>query len=103
MHVAGSVRNRRVMFPAPEHVVLAEEPVPPLQRGEVLVRTECSLISSGTEVTCLQGVFPPATHWGRWVTYPWYPGYQNIGSIVEIGAGVDGLAVGQRVATHSSH
>lgn len=70
---------------------------------EVLIKTECSLISSGTELTCLRGIFPQNSHWGAWVRYPWYPGYQNVGSVVALGSGVTNLRLGQRVASHSAH
>jgi 2-desacetyl-2-hydroxyethyl bacteriochlorophyllide A dehydrogenase len=97
------ISNRRVTFTRPNKISLVVEKVPKPRNDEVLIKTECSLISSGTETTCLRGIFPVQSHWGKWVNYPWYPGYQNIGYVVKVGSAVEGLKVGQRVASHSSH
>jgi 2-desacetyl-2-hydroxyethyl bacteriochlorophyllide A dehydrogenase len=97
------IGNRRVAFIKPNKISLVVENIPKPRNDEVLIKTECSLISSGTETTCLRGIFPIHSHWSKWVTYPWYPGYQNIGCIVEVGCDVENFKVGQRVATYSTH
>jgi threonine dehydrogenase-like Zn-dependent dehydrogenase len=62
-------------------------------RGEALLEARCSLISTGTERTCLERDFDPGTHWDEWVTYPFHPGYSFVG-VIDRGA---------RVCTHAPH
>jgi NADPH:quinone reductase-like Zn-dependent oxidoreductase len=93
----------QVAFPEPNRAELVNQKIPQPGTDEVLTQTECSLISSGTEMICLRGTFAKDSHWGAWVRYPWYPGCQNIGVVRAVGSAVTRLQVGQRVATHSSH
>lgn len=70
------------------------------------MRALCSLISTGTEMTALNQGFAEGTHWAHYVSYPHRPGYSLIGVVDRIGAGVETLVEGQRVAvsaTHASH
>ncbi len=91
---------------------LAFEPLDPapLGEGEVRIRTLHSGISAGTELTQYRGTSPFMQR--RWdesrrlfvdaegPSWP-YPvrnlGYEEVGEIVEIGSGVDGLRIGQRL------
>lgn len=73
---------------------------PAPQAGQVLIRTRASLISPGTERAFFLAL--PNTN----ATYPLYPGYSNVGTIEALGAGIDGLRAGDRVAScapHASH
>lgn len=91
-----SVTAKAAVFTSPGEVSVAEIAIPDPGPGEVLVRTECSLISNGTEGWIWSGRFhspgkaPP-------YRYPVVPGYQRVGIVEEVGAGVEGLAPGQRV------
>jgi bacteriochlorophyllide a dehydrogenase len=60
--------------------------------GEVLIETLYSGISPGTELRCLRGKRP-----GSLETFPFVPGYANIGRITRRGAGVNGFGDGQTV------
>jgi 2-desacetyl-2-hydroxyethyl bacteriochlorophyllide A dehydrogenase len=71
--------------------------VRPPGAGEVLIQSEVSLISPGTERAFLLSL-PNAQ--GR---FPSYPGYSLLGRVVECGAGVDALRVGDRVVTGGPH
>lgn len=64
--------------------------------GQVLVRTELSGVSTGTDKWVMRGVFGWAD-----VRFPTVPGYQRVGIVEEIGAEVDGFRVGQRVVATS--
>lgn len=91
---------QRVVWPSRAKVDIETFTLPPIGDDEVLVATECTLISPGTERAFLLGL-PNAQ--GR---YPSRPGYSNIGKVVEIGNGVTGLQIGDRVAStqgHTSH
>ena len=66
----------------------------------MLVATECTLISPGTERAFLLGL-PNAQG-----SYPTRPGYSNIGRVVAVGKSVTDCEVGDRVAStqgHTSH
>lgn len=79
------------------------EPEAAVPAGQVRVRALNSLISTGTEGICLHRLFEPGTHWDQWVKYPFGTGYSMVGEITEVGAGVEGFAVGQRVASRTNH
>lgn len=98
-----------VSFSAARTVGIVHEPRRALGREQVRVRTLFSGISAGTELTAYRGTNPYLNRtWdpeqrlflpgGGGLEYPvngW--GYEEVGEIVEIGAGVSGLDVGDRV------
>ena len=57
---------------------------------EVLVRTEYSGVSQGTEVDAYRGARPE-------LTFPTVTGYQSVGTVEAVGADVNGFVVGDRV------
>ncbi|HEX6674355.1 MAG TPA: bi-domain-containing oxidoreductase [Actinomycetes bacterium] len=106
-------------------LVLLDVPVPTCRPGGVLVRTRFSLISTGTEMMKItesklsllgkararpdqvKKVMQSVSQQGLLATYrkvsdrldSWTPlGYSLCGEVVEVGAGVEELTVGQRVA-----
>jgi threonine dehydrogenase-like Zn-dependent dehydrogenase len=76
-------------------VVIEEVDVPKIADTEVLIRAERTLISRGSEI------------WRRYVRPEAIEhrmmGYSLVGGIVEVGAQVSGLAVGDRVAASAPH
>jgi predicted dehydrogenase len=105
--------------------LVAEVPIPTPQAGEVLVRTQASLVSAGTERTLvsfagksllgkarsrpdlMRQVLDKARREGALTTLeaafsrldqPMPMGYSSAGVIVALGEGVQGLHAGQRVA-----
>lgn len=93
----------RIVFTGKQEVKLAEFAAPELQECQVLVRTEKSLISTGTEMIVFNRLFADGTHWDNWIKYPFYPGYLNIGIVEVLSPGVTGLKVGDRVAHRGPH
>src|ERR1051326_8416921 len=93
----------RVQFPAPRQVELREVPLEPPGPGQASVRTLCTLISTGTELTALTGDFPPNSAWSRYVQYPWTAGYSHVGEVESLGDGVEGVGVGDLLASHAPH
>jgi hypothetical protein len=59
----GSMRNPTVVFRGPGVVEFEDRPRPTPGRGEVLLRTRRTLISSGTELTILSGDFALGSAW----------------------------------------
>lgn len=71
--------------------------------GEVLIETQYSLMSTGTENIVFNRLFEAGSHWDKWVKYPFYPGYANVGVVAKLGPGVKGLKCGEWVASRSRH
>ena len=94
------MQAQRVVWPDRAKVDVEMFDLPPIGDDEVLVASECTLISPGTERAFLLGL-PNAQ--GR---YPSRPGYSNIGTVIEVGKAVRDCQVGERVAStqgHTSH
>jgi len=78
--------------------VVVEGPVPPIQRGEVMVRVRASLVSPGTEFSGVRGV-REALAAGQPKSFEPRPfGYQNAGDVIAVGKGVKRWKEGDRVA-----
>src|ERR1035437_1784303 len=93
------MRGTRVVFPEPGQVDVESFDVPHIGPSQILIRTEVSLISAGTELTVLLGAHGIER-------YPAYPVYSNVGIIEEVGTEVEGHRPGERVLTmgrHASH
>lgn len=99
-----------LVFNGPRQVEFAEEEERPLAADEVRLRTLFSGISAGTELTAYRSTNPYLhKRWDREQrlfvaddrTEPAYPlqgwGYEECGEIVELGAEIADLRVGQRV------
>ena len=92
-----------VFFDGPQQCSVRETALDWPVAGHALVRSQFSLISTGTELTLYGGEFPPHSAWARMARYPFAPGYANIGQVEAVGAGVDPAWVGRRVATRGRH
>lgn len=109
---------------------VAEVPCPRAGRGQLLVRTRCSLVSAGTERMLVDfgkaglidkarqqpdkvrmvldkirtdGLMPTLEAVRNKLDQPLPMGYCNVGEVVEVGPGVQGFAVGDRVASNGKH
>ncbi len=92
------LEGTRVCWPEPGRIILEPFTLPEPEPGQVIVQTEVTLISPGTERAFFLGL-PNAQH-----GYPYYPGYSNIGRVIALGEGVEpGLNLGDRVASGGNH
>jgi len=109
---------------------LANVPCPSASAGQLLIRTTRSLISAGTERMLVDfgkanpiekarqqpdkvrmvldkvrtdGLMPTLDAVRNKLEQPLPLGYCNVGEVLEIGKGVDGFAVGERVASNGKH
>lgn len=71
--------------------------------NEVLIETEYTFISSGTELANYTGREPKVLQKGSWCAYPWRSGYANVGIVREIGSNVTRAVPGDRVFTYGRH
>ena len=97
------MKSKYIVFPEKHQVDVWEEEVTPPHAEEILCVAEKSLISIGTELHCLNGIFEPGTNWHEWVQYPFRPGYSMVGRVVEVGKDVTGISVGDRIASYGLH
>lgn len=71
--------------------------------NELLIDTEYTFISSGTELANYTGREPKVFEKGTWCAYPWRSGYANVGIVRDVGANVSRAAPGDRVFTYGRH
>lgn len=110
--------------------VVSDVPVPTVAPGALLIRTTRSLVSPGTERMLMEfgrgnlvskvrqqpdkvrqvlekvstdGLMPTLEAVRSKLDQPLTPGYCNVGRVVELGAGVTGFHVGDRVASNGNH
>lgn len=74
-----------------------------LASNELLIDTEYTFISSGTELANYTGREPKVFQKGEWCEYPWRSGYANVGIVREVGTDVTRAAPGDRVFTYGRH
>ncbi|MFD7522102.1 zinc-dependent alcohol dehydrogenase [Paenibacillus chitinolyticus] len=74
-----------------------------LGKTEILCAAITSLISTGTELQCLRGVFDKDTNWASWVKYPFYPGYSMVAEVLDVGEEVRTVHKGDRVFFDGPH
>lgn len=79
---------KAAVFVKPGKIILDEKPIPKVGAGEALVKITTTTIC-GTDVHILKGEYPVAA--GLTV------GHEPVGTIAELGAGVTGYQLGQRV------
>lgn len=97
------MKNFGILFTRKDTAELVEVPMPEPQAGEVRAKLAIDTISSGTERANLTGV--PDGGVGIFaagdsdaVTWPRQCGYSNSGIVDKVGAGVDNIKPGDRVA-----
>jgi len=96
--------NYAIIFPKENEVAIEKKNMPKIKNGQVLIKTICSLISTGTEMTMLRnrGV-EIGSVWSKIIKFPIHPGYSNIGRVADTAPDVDGLWIGKKVATWAPH
>ena len=98
------MKNTSVVFLGKNRVEMVDRIIEPLKAGEMLVKTKQTMISTGTELTILtqEGLDKPCV-WTDYGAYPFYPGYNNIGQIVEVADEKDRHLIGTWINSYLPH
>jgi 2-desacetyl-2-hydroxyethyl bacteriochlorophyllide A dehydrogenase len=105
---------RQLWFTTPGQVEIKEKPLPKVESDQVLVKSICSGISTGTEMLVFRGQLPEGLPLDTTIddlkyqksTYPLRYGYSTVGTILEVGKNIDKSYIGKNVfiyAPHASH
>jgi 2-desacetyl-2-hydroxyethyl bacteriochlorophyllide A dehydrogenase len=95
---------RQVVLLEPYRVGVREVELPPPASNQVLVRTEVSAVSAGTELAVWTGTHqwlkdPNLPDW----KFPFRPGYSAAGTVAAVGSDVAGWKPGDRVSYPGNH
>jgi 2-desacetyl-2-hydroxyethyl bacteriochlorophyllide A dehydrogenase len=98
------MRVRQAVISKPFAAEVREVELPPPAANQVLVRTEASVISAGTELAVWTGTHqwlqdPNLPDW----KFPFRPGYSAAGTVVAVGADIKDLQPGDRVSYPGNH
>ena len=102
--------RQTLYFTGPRSVAVREEPIPEPGSDDVLVRTEQSAISPGTELLVYRNEVSRATETDETIetlegtfSYPLQYGYATVGRVVETGSAVDDGWLDRRVFAFNPH
>src|SRR5947209_4103770 len=98
------MRARQAVITAPYQATVREVDLPPPAANQVLVQTEVSALSAGTELAVWTGTHqwlqdPNLPDW----KFPFRPGYSAAGTVAAVGKGVNGWKPGDRVSYPGNH
>jgi 2-desacetyl-2-hydroxyethyl bacteriochlorophyllide A dehydrogenase len=98
------MKARQTVITEPYQVGIREVDLPDPGPNQILVRTEASAISPGTELAVYSGTHqwlrdPRLPDW----KFPFRPGYSAAGTVVAVGGGVTGWQPGDRVSYPGNH
>jgi 2-desacetyl-2-hydroxyethyl bacteriochlorophyllide A dehydrogenase len=95
---------RQVVIVEPYRVEVRDVELPSPAANQILVRTEASAVSPGTELAVYTGTHqwlkdPALPDW----KFPFRPGYSAAGTVVAVGAEIRGWQAGDRVSYPGNH
>src|SRR5262249_35888345 len=98
------MKARQAVIVKPFATEVREVDLPPPAANQILVATEVSAVSPGTELAVYTGTHqwlldPKLPDW----KFPFRPGYSAAGTVVAVGADVSGFAPGDRVSYPGNH
>ena len=93
------MKAKAIVFEAPKSLSVRELELAPMGPLDLEVAVSFSGISTGTERLLWEGTMPPFPG----LSYPLVPGYETVGTIVNMGAEVSGLQKGDQVFLPGSY
>jgi 2-desacetyl-2-hydroxyethyl bacteriochlorophyllide A dehydrogenase len=111
LNAEARARRQALFFTAASQVEVRPDPLAPPRAGEVLVATEVSALSAGTELLAFRGDLPPDLAVDETLgsladatfRYPFRYGYASVGRVVDAGAGVEPSWIDRRVFAFQPH
>ncbi len=95
---------QRIVFPAPSKVELQPYDPGEVQDDELLIRTEYSLMSIGTETTLLHQRYSPDSHFAQRFSFPQLKtGVLAVGKVLQSGSRVNDKKPGDRIYMRQAH
>ncbi len=94
--------NPTVTFTGPRQVEITDREMPELKGDDVLIKSAVTMISIGTELSCLDRQPDMGKNWSK-PQFPMYHGYCNVGTVLETGPDADPGLVGRRVQSYGNH
>lgn len=101
---------QQLWFSAPGKIEIRQQLLAELQANEVLVKTECSALSAGTEMLVYRGQIPTdialdtsLENFQQSLCYPLQYGYAAVGRVLQAGPLVDTSWLGKRVFAFQAH
>lgn len=82
---------RAIVFDTPGELSLVEIPDPMPKPGEAVIQVDAAGLC-GTDIHTFHGSYP--------APFPFVPGHEFAGTVIEVGAGVDSGMIGRRYAVH---
>ena len=93
------MKNKEILFTAAKTAELVELDVPEIKENEVLIETEYTVVSGGTERAKIMGMSNAGG-----MNFPKTVGYCGVGRVIQTGDAVATVAVGDRVLIyHGKH
>jgi 3-hydroxyethyl bacteriochlorophyllide a dehydrogenase len=93
------MKAKAIVFEAPKSLRVRELELAPMGPLDLEVVVSFSGISTGTERLLWEGTMPPFPG----LSYPLVPGYETVGTIIELGAEVSGLQKGDLIFLPGSY
>jgi 3-hydroxyethyl bacteriochlorophyllide a dehydrogenase len=93
------MKAKAIVFEAPKSMRVRELELAPMGPRDLEVAVAFSGISTGTERLLWEGTMPPFPG----LSYPLVPGYETVGTVVDMGAEVSGLNRGDQVFLPGSY
>src|SRR5438132_6333641 len=98
------MQARQVVITEPYRVDVREVELPPPAANQILVATDASVVSAGTELAVWTGTHqwlkdPSLPEW----KFPFRPGYSAAGSVVAVGSAITDWKPGDRVSYPGNH
>ncbi len=87
-------KAKAIVVSQPSHAEVKDISLCPVDEDTIVIKTEYSAISTGTELKVWSGL---SGHLGGQLWYPLIPGYEEVGEIVWVGKNVKGYQIGDRV------
>jgi len=78
------MRTKAIVIPAANTIEMQDVELKPIGADDVLIRTQLTSISAGTERMLLKGVMPHPM-----LQFPVVPGYETVGEVIEAGDNAD--------------